>query len=72
MKNTEWFGDTKCDICHDEIHEYLFDAATKYQGHPWATMCKKCFLKHSIQKLGVGFGQAYCEEKNGKFVKING
>lgn len=33
----------------------LYDAKTP-QG-PWGYMCQSCFDKHSMRRLGTGFGQ---------------
>jgi len=69
-KQVQWFGSKKCDICGIECEDELYDAVTKYG--PWATMCKDCFKKESINKLGTGYGQHYVKNEEGKFMKVEG
>lgn len=67
-----WYGETTCDLCHHEITDTLYDAAVRYVGFPWATMCEKCYKKHGVKKLGQGFGQKYVKNVDGEFEKVEG
>lgn len=71
MKQVEWCGSKKCDFCEKEIHGILIDGVTKHNGC-WATMCEPCHKKHGYPKFGMGIGQKYKENKEGKFLKIEG
>ena len=64
-----WYGFTKCDICGNECVDILYDAKTNLRC--WATMCKKCYIKHGLG-VGTGVGQKYIKNKHGKFQKIAG
>lgn len=69
-KEVEWLSSNKCDYCGKEIDDILIDGRTK--TGPWATMCKSCHKKYGVNKFGVGFGQKYKKNSEGKFIKIEG
>ena len=65
-----WMGSVNdCDFCHSKIDTEFIDGATT--SGPWALMCPKCFNIHGTG-LGLGKGQRYKKDKNGKFEKIEG
>ena len=51
------------------IEDIIIDGKTK-QG-PWALMTPKSFEENGI-KLGIGFGQKYQQQEDGKWLKIEG
>jgi hypothetical protein len=58
-----------CDFCDQPIHHKLYDGATIHRV--WATMCLPCFRRHGVG-LGLGRGQEYLEQADGRWRKING
>lgn len=69
-KEVKWLGSRKCDFCHTECRDDLYDARTVYG--PWATMCAECFETYGAGNLGLGRGQHYRKDRNGEFVKVEG
>jgi hypothetical protein len=60
-----------CDVCTAPIGDDLYDMKTK-QG-PWATMCNRCALHGmGIGRLGLGLGQHYHKEADGKYYLVSG
>lgn len=51
------------------ISKRIIDGKTK-QG-PWALMTPQSYVKHGIA-LGVGYGQLYEKQKDGKWLLIKG
>jgi hypothetical protein len=72
MARKYWKGTPplKCDICEEPIAKLFFDAKTT-QG-PWGTLCEECFERHTYGELGLGFGQRYEKQANGKWLKTGG
>lgn len=58
-----------CDVCHDPIKTTFIDGATRMG--PWANMCLLCFGSIGIG-LGLGRGQRYIKQGDGKFLKVEG
>lgn len=52
------------------IEDVIIDGKTKYG--PWALMSPKSYEEHGIGRLGLGFGQKYKKQANGKWLKIEG
>lgn len=69
-KAIKWLGSTKCDICGKQIENILYDART--HNGCWATMCEKCFHKHTDGVLGTGYGQKYVCYTSQEFLKSEG
>ena len=69
-KKERWFGDTICDICGEDIHGLLYDAA-RSDCNEWATMCQKCFDSYG-KGVGWGVGQRYEENEDGRFYLVAG
>lgn len=64
---------THCDICKGRIGTEFFDHRTKFG--PWADSCRACFVAtHFDPKgtLGIGKGQHYRLQPDGKFHLIEG
>lgn len=64
--NQKWMGDTKCDFCHKECGNTLYDGKTDMG--PWAVMCDMCFHDHGVG-LGTGMGQQY-KKVGSDYVKV--
>jgi len=39
---------------------------------PWALMTPKSFRLHGVGKLGLGLGQRYVKQDDGKWLKVEG
>lgn len=48
----------------------MYDAKTK-QG-PWANMSQASFIAHGVGRLGLGLGQKYLRQSNGRWLKVEG
>lgn len=59
----------KCDVCRKPTPKRFIDGATKMG--PWADMCEACHRQYG-RGLGVGKGQLYEKQENGKFLCIEG
>lgn len=49
---------------------YMIDGKTK-QG-PWANMTMESWKRHGVGKLGLGFGQKYKKQLDGRWLKVAG
>lgn len=67
-----WSGTVgDCDVCDAPIGPDLYDMKTK-QG-PWACMCNRCAMHGiGIGRLGIGLGQHYRKEADGKYYLVSG
>lgn len=68
-----WAGDPprKCDTCSTPIDKIFYDAKT--QMGPWGFMCPSCQkLGPGFDKLGLGWGQEYTKQPDGKWMKTGG
>lgn len=73
MTEKYWMGTPPetCDTCEAAIDLEFIDGATKMG--PWAHMCPTCFiLGPGLNKLGLGIGQRYQKQDDGRFKKIGG
>lgn len=59
----------KCQLCQQPLDDKMFDACTQSLG--WAIMCQVCHLKHG-RGLGVGKGQQYEKQADGRWLKTGG
>lgn len=50
--------------------EIVYDARTK--SGPWAMMTEKSWKKHGIGQLGLGLGQKYQRDSEGRLMKMEG
>ena len=48
----------------------MYDAATT-QG-PWANMSQSSWRRYGRGKLGLGYGQKYEKQSNGRWMKVEG
>jgi len=66
-----WFGSVpkSCDICCSQITTNFVDGLIVLGA--WANVCLDCHKKFGCG-LGVGKGQKYEKQPNGKFLKIAG
>lgn len=66
----QWIGAAPkfCEICTNPIVDEFVDGATT---RGWGRICLKC---HKIfgRGLGVGKGQRYTKQANGRFIKTGG
>lgn len=66
-----WMGEipTACPICGAKMHHKMVDARLR-QGS-WATIDLKCHAEHGVG-TGVGKGQVYEKQPDGRWLKIEG
>lgn len=64
-----WIGSApqQCDIDQTPLVDEFVDGATR--TGPWANMCPECFKKFGIG-LGVGRGQHYVKQPDGRWKKV--
>lgn len=68
-----WMGPPpqKCDTCPKPITEQFVDGKTSMG--PWANMCPACFKRGpGLNRLGLGVGQQYTKQADGRFAKTGG
>ena len=72
MKQVFWQGRPKCDVCRKNLEssQFIYDAKTIFG--PWALMCEDCFKEQTNGKLGLGIGQKYKRQEDGRFLKVEG
>ena len=65
-----WIGEiTSCDLCHGPFRgDVMYDANV---GGPWGNICQRCFDMNGCN-LGIGRGQKYQKNSNGRWKKIAG
>lgn len=67
-----WIGhlpDRGCEICYSQFEGKMVDG--KIRGGPWALMCRGCHEKYG-HGLGVGRGQLYEKQPDGRWMKTEG
>ena len=70
MKKKYWIGDMpELDDFGITIKNVVIDGRTKLG--PWAMMTPETFKNFGVG-LGLGFGQKYKKQKDGKWLKIEG
>ena len=70
MKKKYWIGDMpELDDFGITIQNVVIDGRTKLG--PWAMMTPETFKNFGVG-LGLGFGQKYKKQKDGKWLKIEG
>lgn len=60
---------THCDICEKEVGKVMYDGMTVHG--PWANMCQLCFSRYG-SGIGVGKGQRYTKQEDGRWLKTGG
>ena len=72
-----WMGTVppKCDFCLTQITTKFIDGAVPRQLHrlygSWAYVCPSCFSNEGMT-LGIGRGQEYTRQADGRFLKTGG
>ena len=70
-KKVYWLSPVgELDDFRDKITDTIIDAATIHG--PWALMTPKSFAEYGIGKLGLGLGQRYKIQSDGKWLKVEG
>lgn len=66
-----WCGaaPAQCDICQEAITDTFVDGKTMMG--PWANMCLICHRQEG-RGLGMGCGQKYQKQADGRWLKIGG
>lgn len=57
-----------CQLCQQPMGDVMLDATTNIG---WAYMCQACHLKYG-RGLGVGKGQQYEKQTDGRWLKTGG
>ena len=67
-----WIGTPpkKCDLCGSPIKKVFIDGAVRHTGI-WGFMCNSCFCLDGYG-LGLGRGQKYTKQPDGKWLKTGG
>ena len=70
MEEKFWCGEAPaiCQVCDREIHGVFVDGKTQWDC--WACMCKDCWEMHG-EGLGVGLGQMYGRQADGRWRKLD-
>ena len=72
MSKGQWMGDLndECQICHLSFGDTMYDAAIG-PGGPWGNICRACFVEQGCS-LGMGRGQEYVRQRDGRWAKVAG
>jgi hypothetical protein len=67
-----WIGPVpaNCQMCDRPLGNTMVDAATRPQGR-WGILDLKCHRIHGVG-VGVGKGQVYAKQDDGRWLKIEG
>lgn len=60
----------KCDDFEKPLENDMIDGKTKFG--PWAIMTPESWELYGCGKLGLGFGQRYKKQSDGKWLKVEG
>lgn len=61
----------QCDTCENNIEEKFYDAMIVTGS--WGCLCPTCFhLGPGLGILGIGHGQEYTKQKDGRWMKTGG
>jgi hypothetical protein len=67
-----WLGSLdRCQTCRQDFNGVMYDAAIARFGGQWANICQECFDAH-VCRLGLGRGQKYEQQDDGKWLKVGG
>jgi hypothetical protein len=71
LKPIYWTGplDKACQLTGKPFRGVMYDA--KLPGYGWGNYCEAAFLKYGGQ-LGMGLGQKYQLQSDGKWLKVAG
>lgn len=71
MKKVYWLSPVgEKDDFEDPIKDIIIDGKTVYG--PWALMTPKSFERYGTGRLGLGIGQKFQKQADGKWLKIEG
>lgn len=69
-KPVYWTGPLdKCQMCGGDFVDVMYDFRT--ENGQWGNGCGWCFKDHR-GALGVGRGQKYCQQDDGRWLKVEG
>jgi hypothetical protein len=70
-KKVYWLGlvGEYCHMCDREFGKVMYDCQTR--AGPWSNMCHACW-KWNGKPLGLGRGQKYEKQKDGRWLKVAG
>lgn len=73
MSEVFWTGSLKdtCQLCNEPYGSQMIDGAV-HAGGPWANMCVRCHFARTTGDLGVGLGQLYELQPDGRWLLIVG
>jgi len=64
---------TACDTCGTKLVDEFYDEKTSIGGGRWGCICHQCHtLGPGYGKLGMGWGQKYEKQPDGRWVKTEG
>lgn len=71
-KKVYWLGHLSdaCQLCERPYNGIMYDCSLPQNGM-WANICQICFRKTG-SALGVGRGQEYQRQKDGRWLKVKG
>jgi len=71
-KKIYWLGrlEPNCQVCHRPFLSTMYDAAVGPSG-PWGNICRNCFLENGCS-TGLGRGQEYKLQNDGRWLKVKG
>jgi len=58
-----------CELCEDDIKHEFIDGRTRW--HCWGMLCPVCHTNCGVG-LGLGKGQRYVKQPDGKWLKVEG
>jgi hypothetical protein len=58
----------RCDVCHDDFGNVMYDASVRGR---WGNLCQKCFTLYNCS-LGLGRGQKYEKQADNSWLKTGG
>lgn len=79
-KEIYWSGKLdKCQVCHGPFDGAMFDAPLNTSGEkvgwgvlPWGNACEPCWRAYGPGRLGIGLGQKYEQQADGRFKCVGG
>lgn len=57
--------------CSTAFDQYMYDCSIPTFGGQWGNICHTCFKAHGC-RTGLGYGQKYELQPDGKWLKIEG
>jgi hypothetical protein len=70
--NKYWSGPLdSCDLCKKDFFGVMYDASVPAWGGRWGNICNNCYIKEGCS-LGIGRGQKYEQQTDGRWLKTGG